>query len=235
MPVLYAGTSGFAYTAWKPDFYPAKCAQKDFLAHYATRLNAVEINYTFRQLPSASTLDNWMKATPQGFVFALKAHQRITHIQRLKESEFTQVFFRAIDPLRVTKRLGPVLFQLPPNLKSDPPTLAAFLEKLPSDIRCAFEFRNATWLTPEVYPLLQKHNAALCLAESEKFEVPEVITAPFVYVRLRKPDYTPEDRAEIAERARRLLNEGRDVYAFFKHEETPAGAVYAEELLKQRA
>ena len=232
MPVLYAGTSGFAYPAWKPDFYPAKCAQKDFLAHYATRLNAVEINYTFRQLPSASTLDNWMKATPEGFVFALKAHQRITHIQRLKESEFTQVFFRAIDPLRVTKRLGPVLFQLPPNLKSDPPTLAAFLEKLPSDIRCAFEFRNASWLAPEIYQLLEKHTAALCLAESEKFEVPEVITAPFVYVRLRKTDYTPADRAEIAERARRLLDDGRDVYAFFKHEESPAGALYAEELVK---
>ncbi len=232
MPVLYTGTSGFAYPAWKPDFYPAKCAQKDFLAHYATRLNAVEINYTFRQLPSASTLENWMKATPEGFVFALKAHQRITHIQRLKESEFTQVFFRSIDPLRVTKRLGPVLFQLPPNLKSDPPTLAAFLEKLPSDIRCAFEFRNASWLTPEVYQLLEKHTAALCLAESEKFEVPEVITAPFVYVRLRMPDYTPADRAEIAERARRLLDDGRDVYAFFKHEESPAGALYAEELVK---
>ena len=107
MASLYAGTSGFAYPAWKPDFYPAKLAQKDFLKHYATRLNAVEINYTFRQLPSASTLENWMKATPEGFVFALKAHQRITHILRLKESEFTQVFFKAIDPLRVTAPPGP--------------------------------------------------------------------------------------------------------------------------------
>jgi uncharacterized protein YecE (DUF72 family) len=239
MASLYAGTSGFAYPAWKPDFYPAKLPQKDFLKHYATRLNAVEINYTFRQLPSASTLENWMKATPEGFVFALKAHMRITHLLRLKESEFTQVFFRAIDPLRVTRRLGPVLFQLPPNLKADVPTLAAFLAALPAgnhgDIRCAFEFRNATWLTDEVYKLLEKYGIALCLAESEKFEVPEVLTAPFVYVRLRKPDYTPEDRAEIAQRAHRLLNgvsdaDGRDVYAFFKHEETPAGAIYAEEL-----
>lgn len=234
MSTLYAGTSGFAYPAWKPDFYPAKCAQKDFLQHYATRLNAVEINYTFRQLPSASTLENWMKATPEGFVFALKAHQKITHILRLKESEFTQVFFKAIDPVRVTRRLGPVLFQLPPNLKADPATLRAFLEKLPPDIRCAFEFRNQSWLAPEIYQLLEKHSVALCLAESEKFEVPEVITAPFVYVRLRKPDYTPEDRAEIAARAHRLLDSGRDVYAFFKHEESPAGALYAEELLRSR-
>lgn len=231
MSSLYAGTSGFAYPAWKPDFYPAKCPQKDFLKHYAARLNAVEINYTFRQLPSASTLENWMKATPEGFVFALKAHQRITHILRLKESEFTQIFFRAIDPLRVTHRLGPVLFQLPPNLKADPAILAAFLGNLPPDVRCAFEFRNASWLTPEVYQLLEKRRVALCLAESEKFEVPEVITAPFVYVRLRKPDYTLEDRAEIALRSRRLLESGHDVYTFFKHEETPAGALYAEQLL----
>lgn len=231
MASLYAGTSGFAYPAWKPDFYPPKLPQKDFLKHYATRLNAVEINYTFRQLPSAATLENWMNVTPEGFVFTLKAHQRITHILRLKEAEFTQVFFKAIDPLRVTRRLGPVLFQLPPNFKADLATLAAFLEKLPDDIRCAFEFRNKSWLTPEVYRLLEKHRVALCLAESEKFEVPEVLTAPFVYVRLRKPDYTAEDRAEIAERARRMLESGRDVYAFFKHEETPAGALYASELL----
>jgi uncharacterized protein YecE (DUF72 family) len=232
MASLYAGTSGFAYPAWKPDFYPPKLPQKDFLKHYATHLNAVEINYTFRQLPSASTLENWMKATPEGFVFALKAHMRITHLLRLKESEFTQVFFRAIDPLRVTRRLGPVLFQLPPNFKAEVPTLAAFLEALPKDIRCAFEFRNASWLSDEIYKLLEKHGVALCLAESERFEVPEVLTAGFVYVRLRKTDYSAEDRAEIAERAHRLLDGGRDVYAFFKHEETPAGALYAGELLK---
>src|SRR5580692_10298297 len=232
MPSLYAGTSGFAYTAWKPDFYPAKLPQKDFLKHYATRLNAVEINYTFRQLPSASTLENWMKTTPEGFVFALKAHMRITHLLRLKESEFTQVFFRAIDPLRATRRLGPVLFQLPPNFKADPTLLALFLEKLPRDIRYAFEFRNKTWLTDEVNRMLEQHGIALCLAESEKFEVPEVITAKFVYVRLRKDDYSPEERAEIASRVQRLRADGRDVFVFFKHEDTPAGAVYAEELLK---
>jgi|SRR6185437_8008182 len=232
MASLFTGTSGFAYSAWKPDFYPPKVPQKDFLKHYATRLNAVEINYTFRQLPSASTLENWVSATPDGFVFALKAHQQITHILRLKESEFTQVFFRVIDPLRATRRLGPVLFQLPPNFKADIPVLAAFLEKLPEDLRCAFEFRNKTWLVDEVYKLLEQRGVALCLAESEKFEVPEVLTAGFVYARLRKPDYTAEDRAEIAQRARRLMDDGRDVYAFFKHEESPAGAIYAEELLR---
>jgi len=231
MPHLYAGTSGFAYPKWKPDFYPAKLPAKDFLKHYATHLNAVEINYTFRQLPKAATLENWIAATPEGFSFALKAHMRITHIQRLKESEFTELFFRAIDPLRATRRLGPVLFQLPPNLKADVPTLAAFLAKLPRDIRCAFEFRNNTWLIDEVYRLLEQHGVALCLAESEKFEVPQVITAGFVYVRLRKDDYTPAERAELAQRVRSLTAE-RDAYVFFKHEDTPAGAAYAEELLK---
>src|SRR5262249_29666422 len=174
---VYAGTSGFAYASWKPDFYPAKLPAKDFLKHYATRLNAVEINYTFRQLPKGSTLENWVAATPDGFSFACKAHMRITHIQRLNGFEFTELFFKAIDPLRATRRLGPVLFQLPPNFKAEIETLKAFLEKLPKDIRCAFEFRNKTWLVDEVYRLLEKHGIGLCLAESEKFEVPEVMTS----------------------------------------------------------
>ncbi|HTB12377.1 MAG TPA: DUF72 domain-containing protein [Bryobacteraceae bacterium] len=232
MSQLYAGTSGFAYPSWKPDFYPQKVAAKDFLKHYAARLNSVEINYTFRQLPKASTLENWVSATPEGFVFACKAHMRITHLLRLRESEFTEAFFRAIDPLRATRRLGPVLFQLPPNFKADPLLLAAFLEKLPKEIRYAFEFRNKTWLSDEVNRLLEQHGVALCLAESEKFEVPETITAKFVYVRLRKDDYSPAERAEIASRVQRLRADGRDVFVFFKHEDTPAGAVYAEELIK---
>jgi uncharacterized protein YecE (DUF72 family) len=235
MSQLYAGTSGFAYPSWKPDFYPQKLAAKDFLKHYAGRLNSVEINYTFRQLPRASTLENWVAATPDGFQFACKAHMRITHLLRLQESEFTDIFFKAIDPLRATRRLGPVLFQLPPNFKADPPLLAAFLEKLPQDIRVAFEFRNKTWLTDEVNRLLEKHGIALCLAESETFEVPEAVTAKFVYVRLRKDDYSAEERAEIASRVARLRADGRDVFVFFKHEDTPAGAKYAEELVKASA
>lgn len=232
MATLFSGTSGFAYGSWKPDFYPPKLPAKDFLRHYATRLNAVEINYTFRQLPKAATLENWVAATPAGFTFVCKAHQRITHIQRLRESEFTDLFFRAIDPLRSARRLGPVLFQLPPNMKADLELLAAFLAKLPQDVRCAFEFRNASWLADPVYRLLDQHGAALCLAESETFEAPEVVTADFVYVRLRKDDYSAPERLEIARRVRRQLEAGRDVYCFFKHEVTPAGARYAEELLQ---
>jgi uncharacterized protein YecE (DUF72 family) len=232
MAQLFAGTSGFAYAAWKPDFYPQKLASKNFLQHYATRLDAVEINYTFRQLPKSTTLENWVAAVPEGFRFACKAHQRITHFNRLKESEFTDVFFRAIDPLRAARRLGPVLFQLPPNFKIDVALLTAFLAKLPVDVRCAFEFRNASWLTDEVYKLLEKHRVALCLAESDTFEVPKVVTADFVYARLRKAEYTPADRKEVTKRVREQLAAGLDAYVFFKHEETPAGALYAEELLK---
>ena len=187
---LYYGTSGFAYASWKPDFYPPKLPAKDFLKHYATRLNAVEINYTFRLLPKAATLENWIKATPAGFRFACKAHMRITHINRLKESEFTELFFKALGPLRAKRRLGPVLFQLPPNFKVDIELLAAFLGELPSDVQTTFEFRNPTWLVDEVYRLLEQHHAALCLAESDKLEVPRVVTSDFVYSRLRKQEYS---------------------------------------------
>src|ERR1700691_3567719 len=147
MATLYAGTSGFSYPAWKPGFYPAKLPAKQFLKHYAERLNCVEINYTFRRLPSASTLANWVAATPAGFVFAVKANQRITHILRLKNAvESTELFLKMIDPLRIARRLGPILFQLPPALKCDVPLLHDYLELLPVDLRYAFEFRHASLL-----------------------------------------------------------------------------------------
>jgi uncharacterized protein YecE (DUF72 family) len=233
MATLFAGTSGFAYAAWKPGFYPAKLAAKDFLKHYAQRLNSVEINYTFRRLPAAATLASWVEATPAGFVFAVKANQRITHILRLRNAaQATELFFRAIDPLRSARRLGPVLFQLPPNLKCDVPLLADYLALVPSGIRYAFEFRHTSWLAEPVYELLRRHNAALCLAESEKLEIPEVLTADFVYYRLRKPDYSHEDLDSIAARTRQLLATGRDLYLMFKHEDTPDGAIHAERLLQ---
>ncbi len=231
MADLFCGTSGFAYASWKPGFYPENLVAAKFLSYYSGRLNAVEVNYTFRRLPSPSTLEKWVASTPSSFVFPLKAHMRITHIQRLKTSEFTDVFFKAIDPLRSAGRLGPVLFQLPPALKCDEALLADFLPTLPQEIRCAFEFRHPSWLASPIYSLLEKHGAALCLAESEKLVVPEVITSNFVYSRLRKDDYSALERAEIRSRVEHLLNTGRDVFVFFKHEESPAGALYAEELL----
>jgi len=236
MATLYAGTSGFAYAAWKPGFYPAKLPSKQFLNHYATRLNCVEINYTFQHLPSASTLARWVEATAPGFVFAVKANQRITHMLRLKNAaEATDLFLRMIDPLRSARRLGPILFQLPPNLKCDAGLLAAYLELLPKDLRYAFEFRHESWLAEPVYEVLRARNVSLCVAESERLEVPEVITADFVYYRLRKPDYTEADIDAFAARAKDLLATGRDLYLMFKHEETPDGAIHAEGLLRKVA
>ena len=236
MATLYAGTSGFAYPAWKPAFYPAKLPANQFLKHYAGRLNCVEINYTFRRLPSASTLESWVAATPPGFVFAVKANMRITHILRLKNvAEATELFFQKIDPLRSSRRLGPVLFQLPPAMKCDAALLTSYLELLPGGLRYAFEFRHPSWLCDEVYEALRARNISLCVAESEKLEVPEVITADFVYYRLRKPDYTEADIDGFAARSRELLETGRDLYLMFKHEETPEGALNAEQVLYKTA
>ncbi len=231
MAQLFCGTSGFSYPTWKPDFYPEKLPAKKFLSHYATKLNAVEINYTYHRLPSPATLEGWLADTPPGFVFALKAHQRLTHIQRLARSEFTEAFFRSVDPLRVHQKMGPVLFQLPPNLQCDVAKLEDFLRDVPSDAHCAFEFRHPSWFDEPVYDLLASRNIALCLAESDKLVVPKRTTADFVYFRLRKTEYLPEDRAEIARTVSDLLSQGKNVYVFFKHEETPAGALYAQELL----
>ena len=235
MATLYAGTSGFAYAAWKPGFYPAKLPANQFLKHYAERLNCVEINYTFRRLPSASTLANWVEATRPGFVFAVKANMRITHIQRLKNAgAATELFLKMIDPLRSARRLGPILFQLPPAVKCDVALLRDYLALLPPDLRYAFEFRHTSWLAEPVYEALREKNVSLCVAESERLEVPEVITADFVYYRLRKPDYTEADVDSFGARARELLATGRDLYLMFKHEETPEGALNAERILSKR-
>ena len=204
------------------------------MKHYAERLNCVEINYTFRRLPAAATLATWVEATPAGFVFAVKANMRITHILRLKNAgQATEMFFKAIDPLRTSRRLGPVLFQLPPQMKCDAALLRDYLALLPNGMRYAFEFRHNSWLAEPVYEELRRRNISLCVAESEKLEVPEVITADFVYYRLRMPDYSEEDIDAFAARSKELLATGRDLYLMFKHEETPEGAMNAEKLLEK--
>jgi len=229
---LYCGTSGFAYNSWKPDFYPEKLPASKFLAHYATRLNAVEINYTYRRLASPSTFQKWIEATPQGFLFLPKAHMKITHSLKLENAdEFTSVFLDSLSPLQQAGRLGPILFQLPPSLKVDLPRLTNFLRILPQSIKTAFEFRNATWFSDEVYEALRSANVALCLAENETLETPHVLTANFVYMRLRKPDYAESEMSSIAYRVQQYQGNGYPTFAIFKHEETPAGALNAEELL----
>ena len=233
MATLYAGTSGYAYPAWKPDFYPEDLPATRFLRHYAGRLNCVEINYTFRHMPSEKTVASWIESTPPGFLFAIKAHQAITHANRLKEGarEPTAYFLEKLEPLRDAGRLGPVLLQLPPNLKLDLERLAGFLEVLPRDWRFTFEFRNPSWFVDEVYALLREHGASLCVAESDELVVPDVVTAGFVYYRLRKPPYDELALARLRRRARELVGAGRDVFLLFKHEEDAGGALEAERLL----
>ena len=234
MPQLYAGTSGWAYPSWKPDFYPAKLPQKKFLQHYATQLNAVEVNFTFRQLVKETTVQKWIGETPAHFRLTIKAHQVITHIKRLKgTADFLPRFLSTIEPLAQAGKLGPVLFQLPPNLKADLELLREFLATLPRAVPSAFEFRHVSWFTDETFNLLKSHNRALCVAETEERVTPDMVTADFCYYRYRKPSYTPDERHAMVDRIREHLGQGRDVFAYFKHEETPEGALYAVEILKE--
>jgi uncharacterized protein YecE (DUF72 family) len=229
---IHVGTSGWAYAAWKPDFYPAKLAQKKFLQHYASRLNAVEVNYSFRHLIAEKTLANWIADTPAGFVFCIKAHQSITHIRRLKNAEeMLQRFLESIQPLATAAKLGAVLFQLPPNLKADTGLLDNFLAQLPQSLRAAFEFRHESWFSDAVYDALRRRNAALCLAESDELTVPEVATADFSYFRFRRSEYSEADRQAIAARLSQSAVQGQQVFAFLKHEERPESALWAEQVL----
>src|SRR5580658_7985480 len=146
MGKVFCGVSGWAYAKWKPGFYPAKLASAKFLGYYSSRLNSVEVNYTFRGFPTEKLLGNWIAATPPDFKFAVKAHQSITHVKRLKNvADSTAKFIASLKPLHDVDKLGPILFQLPPNLKCDLTVLRDFLATLPKSARCAIEFRHASW------------------------------------------------------------------------------------------
>ena len=234
MAQLYAGTSGWAYPSWKPAFYPEKLAQTKFLTYYSGQLNTVEVNLTFRQLLKETTAQKWITQTPENFRFGIKAHQVITHIKRLKQAEeFLARFVTTIEPLARAGKLGPVLFQLPPNMKADPALLQEFMATIPKGVRAAFEFRHESWFADDIFSLLKQHNRALCVAETEERVTPDVVTADFCYYRYRKPEYSLEERHAMLRRMHEHLNSGRDTYAYFKHEETPQGALYAAELLKE--
>jgi len=234
MAQLFVGTSGWAYPSWKPDFYPEKLPQKNFLKHYATQLNTVEVNFTFRQLVKDTTIQKWIDESPEGFRFGVKAHQVITHIKRLKgTADFLPRFLATIEPLAQAGKMGPVLFQLPPNLKADAALLQEFLGVLPRGVPSAFEFRHASWFSDETYALLKSSNRALCVAETEERVTPDVVTADFCYYRYRKPCYTADERQSMVARLGEHLAAGRNVFAYFKHEETPEGALYAVQIRKE--
>ena len=233
MPQLYSGTSGWAYPSWKPEFYPQKLAQTKFLSHYSTQLNTVEVNFSFRQLLKETTVQKWISETPEHFRFGVKAHQVITHIKRLKGAdEFVKRFITTLEPLERAGKLGPILFQLPPNLKFDPALLKNFLPCVPRAVRIAFEFRHPSWFTDETYDILRSHQAALCVAETEERNTPDVTTSTYVYYRYRKPEYSGDERTAMLDTISAHLRQGRDVFAYFKHEETPQGALYAVEVLR---
>lgn len=230
---IHVGTSGWGYPSWKPDFYPKEVKTKEFLRYYATRFNAVEVNYTFRRTVSEKTVCGWMEETPPEFVFSIKAHQTITHIRRLKNAdEAVKRFIESLRTLDSAGRLGPVLFQLPPHLKCDSGLLRDFLANLPPKLRSTFEFRHESWFNDNVYGALGDHNAALCVAENEELVTPDVHTADFSYYRFRKPSYSPDELKTIAKRLRERA-EAHRVFAFLKHEEDPQSAKWASEVLEQ--
>jgi uncharacterized protein YecE (DUF72 family) len=237
-PRIFAGTSGWAYPAWKPGFYPADIPAKRFLEYYATRLNSVEVNYTFRKLPSEAMLDAWLGATSANFCFSFKAPQRITHVSRLRDCDAAVAeFIAALESVRIAGRLGPLLFQLPPNFKADPALLATFLAApalaAASRPRIAFEFRHESWFSEEIYAVLRVHDAALCIAESDDLRTPEVDCArEFACYRLRcGGGYTARQVAAFAKKFS-VLAENREVFVYFKHEDEPSGALNAAALLE---
>jgi uncharacterized protein YecE (DUF72 family) len=221
---VLVGTSGYSYKEWKGPFYPDRLPAAEMLHFYAGKLGTVEINNTFYRMPSAHLLGEWASQVPEGFVFALKAPQRITHQMRLKDAaETTGVFVRMARTL-VTK-LGPVVFQLPPFFKKDTPRLADFLATWPADLRVAFEFRHPSWFADDVYETLRSNKAALCAAESDDLASPVVSTTDWGYLRLRRTEYSEADLEAWTSRI--LSQKWKEAFAYVKHDEGNAPALAA--------
>jgi uncharacterized protein YecE (DUF72 family) len=231
MDVL-VGTSGYSYPTWKGVFYPVEVKRPGMLRYYAERFRTVEINNTFYRMPDAELLRRWAEEVPAGFTFVLKASQRITHIQRLSPASGDAVGY-FFDSARVLgERLGPVLFQLPPNFKKDVARLQAFLERLPPDRPAAFEFRHESWLADDVFDALRAKGAALCAAdtdESGEEGAPVVATASWGYLRLRRAEYADADLGGWADRI--LAQPWERAFVFFKHEDAGKGPAFARRLL----
>jgi uncharacterized protein YecE (DUF72 family) len=234
---LFMGTSGWAYPTWKPGFYPQDVPSRAFLAFYASRLTSVEVNYTFRMLPSAAQLQGWLDATPASFRFSFKAPQRITHFQRLRESRAAVAeFVAALEPARAAGKLGSLLFQLPPNFATDNERLADFL-KDPTfaanpQLQLTFEFRHPSWFADATYDILHRSNSALCIAEGDDLATPDVSTANFHCYRLRRSGgYSPAELKAFAKQFSQLAH-ASELYAYFKHEDEPTGALNAVAVLQ---
>ena len=222
------GTSGYSYAEWKGNFYPEKMAAKDMLRFYAERFPTVEINNTFYRMPKEALLQGWAEQVPETFTFVIKASKRITHDKRLKEcGELLTYLFGVTSTLG--SRLGPLLFQLPPNFKKDVPRLKSFFDEMPEHRRVAVEFRHASWFDDEVYETLRGQRAALCVADTgEEPAAPLVATTDWGYLRLRREDFSDKDLREWARRIREQPWE--DAYVFLKHEEEGKGPKLAARL-----
>lgn len=231
---LYVGTSGYAYKEWKGAFYPKDLPAKQMLRYYGERFRTVEINNSFYRMPKESALEAWTAEVPEDFKFVLKAPQRITHFQRLVNSEDSVEYLLRVAGV-MQARLGPLLFQLPPNMKKDLPRLEKFLALLRSPYRAAFEFRHPSWFEKnDVFDVLRDHQAALCLAEAEDdLKVPFVATADWGYLRLRRPDYGDAEMKTWIERVQAL--NWRDAFVFFKHEDEAKGPQFASRFLELTA
>ena len=227
---VFVGTSGYSYPEWKGTFYPAKMQPRQMLGFYGSHFRTVEINNTFYRPPTEQLLLAWAAQVPTNFRFVLKAPQEITHVKKLAGAgELVSALFVAAGALK--DRLGPVLFQLPPNFRKDVPLLRAFLASLPTGVHVAFEFRRQEWFCDEVFSALRERGAGLCVADAEdELDVPFVATADWGYLRLRRPDY---DDVALAEWAKRLRSQSwNEAYVFFKHEDAGAGPRMAARLLE---
>ncbi len=224
------GTSGWTYPEWKGSFYPETIKPAAMLPFYAGRFSTVEVNNTFYRMPTATVVEGWAAAVPPAFTFVLKAPQRITHFARLRDVDEPLRFF--CDTARLLgARLGPLLFQLPPNFRADPGRLADVLARLPADVRAAFEFRHASWFTDEVYARLASRNAALCVVDAEEGATPAIATADWGYLRLRAAGYDDQALRGWVETIRRVGAGWRDAFVFFKHEEQGTGPALASRLV----
>jgi uncharacterized protein YecE (DUF72 family) len=230
---LYVGTSGYSYKEWKGPFYPKKLPAQQMLPFYSEHFRTVEINYTFRRLPTAALVDAWASAVPAEFRFVLKAPEQITHTKRLKDPGDSVAKFVAIAG-QLKERLGPLLFQLPPNFKKDVPRLGAFLTLLPFELRVAFEFRHPSWFDDEVFDMLRDQRVALCLADADDgLNVPAMATTNWGCLRLRRPDYDNEALQTWVKRVRD--QDWQDAFVFFKHEDEGKGPQLAKRFLELAA
>jgi len=230
---LYCGTSGFSYKEWKGPFYPEKLPNADMLEYYAQRLPTVEINNTFYRMPKGDVMAAWRERVPAGFRFVIKASQRITHRARLADTDESIAYLWSAVTL-LEDRLGPLLFQLPPNFKLSVERLERFLTELPEACRPVFEFRHASWRDEAVDRVLAARNAATCVTDSDDEPEPPIPrTAEWGYLRLRRSRYEP---AELDAWIERVHATGwNEAWVFFKHEDEGAAPALALEFARRFA